>query len=781
MSRNREIIHILLVEHNETIVKEALKSWQAQVKLTVVQTLAAAHDFLRKALPHLVLVDSLLPDGKGIDLLPITQRGSGCPVVIMGSHGDETAAVTALKAGAIDYVVKSSAIRVNIASIVENTLQEWRQLAEHKQAQDTQRKSEAQFLSIFKSASAGIAILGVQGEILQANPMFCQLLGYSNKELLKLKLNDITHPEDRQRTQSLYADLLADRRKTIDYEKRYLKKDGSSFWGHPTVARVAGSDQTLLHFVAQIQDISERRRAEKELLTAHQQLQNIIEFLPDATFVIDREKRVTAWNRSMEEKTGIRKEDILGRGENAYSEALYGEHKPILIDLIGGSDTEKEAQYSFFEKKGKTLFAERFMPTLYGGKGGHVWLKASPLYDLEGNLVGAIESIRNITDRKLAEQELRLAHQQMQDIIEFLPDATFVIGKSKKVLAWNRAMEEMSGVNKEEMVGQEDYAYSVPFYGKRRPILIDLIGSPDLEKKAQYDFVGNRGETIFVEQYLPNLYGEKGAYVWATASQLLDQEGNPAGAIESIRDITDRKQTEEKLKEANRELDSFVYTVAHDLRSPLTPIIGYAQHLKVTYEEQLDEQALNCLMQIETQGDKMAALLEDLLSLAKVGHLERPTAPVDLDLVAQEVITGLGSLIASKEGVVLRKALPKLFVPKMLLFQVLNNLIGNAVRYADNDAGPIEVGGERSGARVSLYVRDHGPGATVEERNRIFDVFTRGAASKDIKGTGVGLAIVQKIARLYEGKAWVEDTPGGGSTFWVEMVDTPRQYPPSKA
>jgi len=651
-----------------------------------------------------------------------------------------------------------------------------RSVTQSSEANADQQKSppdRINYQSIFESATAGIAVISIKGEIIQANQSFCQLLGYSKDEILNLSLKNITHPSDYQRTENLYKELLSGRHTNIDYEKRYVRSDGSIFWGHPIVSISYDKDQTFLHFIAQVEDIDERRQTEHELIAAHQQLQNIIEFLPDATFVIDREKNVVAWNRAMEEKTGVNKEEILGRGDYAYSVAMYGERRPILIDFIDCPAQQIEAHYNYFEKKGETLFAERFMPPLNDGKGGHVWLKASPLYDSHGKLVGAIESIRDITERKIAENKLRAAHQQMQDIIDFLPDATFVIDKSKKVVAWNKAMEEMSGISKDEMIGLDNHAYSIPFYGVRRPILIDLIGSPDLIKNAQYDYVGEKGDVKYVEQYLPNLYEGKGAYVWATASSFLDKEGNFAGAIESVRDITDREQTEEKLKHSNAELDAFVYTISHDLRSPLTPIIGFAQHLQSEYGEQLGEEGLDFLRRIEGQGEKMAALFEDLLALAKVGYVERPSESVDLNELVEEIVDGILGRYVDKAITIKRKKLPRLHVPKTLMHQIFDNLVGNAVEYAGSDSGPIEIGGKRSKSLIRLYVRDHGPGIKKEEHGHIFSLFSRGSTSNNNKGAGVGLAIVQKIARLYDGRTWVEETPGGGCTFWVEMVDDP--------
>ena len=145
-------------------------------------------------------------------------------------------------------------------------------------------------------------------------------------------------------------------------------------------------------------DITKQRRAEEEMQIERQKLLDIIEFLPDATFVIDENKRVIAWNKAIEEMTDTPKEDILGKDEYAYSLPFYGEKRPILIDLIFLSEKEMEDKYAYVKREGKTLFAEVFIDNLFGGKGAYISVKASPLYDREGNLVGSIETVRDITE-----------------------------------------------------------------------------------------------------------------------------------------------------------------------------------------------------------------------------------------------------------------------------------------------------------------------------------------------------------------------------------------------
>lgn len=153
--------------------------------------------------------------------------------------------------------------------------------------------------------------------------------------------------------------------------------------------------------------------------------------------------------------------------------------------------------------------------------------------------------------RIFRENDLQAAQQQLLDIIEFFPDATFVIDRERKVIAWNRALEKMTGVPKAQMLGKGDFAYSVPFYGERRPIIIDLIGEPHPEAERLYKYVKKRPDgAAYAEVFVPSLYNGKGAHVWVTASPLMDKDGSAYGAIESIRDITDRRRAEKLFKES---------------------------------------------------------------------------------------------------------------------------------------------------------------------------------------------------------------------------------------
>jgi PAS domain S-box-containing protein len=299
-------------------------------------------------------------------------------------------------------------------------------------------------------------------------------------------------------------------------------------------------------------------------------------------------------------------------------------------------------------------------------------------------------------------------------------------------------------------------------------------GQPHGPEECRLMLVSQRAEGVHLDCEL--LWRADGtsfpAEVW---SHPIRRAAAIIGAVVTFLDISERKEAEARSEEAYRELNAFVYTVSHDLRTPLTAIIGYSEFLQDHYADRGDENVRGALMEIQSQGERMTAMMEDLLDLAKVGRIELPEEPVDTDGIVNAVLRDMAEQVAGIEVSLQKKSLPTARIPETLLTQIFANLIGNAVRYAGKEGGPIEIGGMRKDRKIRYFVRDHGPGVLESERERIFDVFQRGSVGKKSSGTGIGLATVGKIARNHGGQAWVEETPGGGATFWVEMVDERRQ------
>ncbi|BCR03130.1 hypothetical protein DESUT3_01990 [Desulfuromonas versatilis] len=485
---------ILLVEderiHAE-LLRRALLSRFPDLQLHHAQTLGEARAILGQSAPELAIVDLELPDGRGTDLLAEVSGSFTLPVLIMTGQGDEAVAVEAIKAGALEYVVKSAATLADMPRIVERALREWRNIAERRRAEHALKESEQRFRSVFEFAPAGMAIVSNQGRVLQVNPAFCRLSGYSEAECLEKHVLEVTHPDDREGSRRLYEELRSGKLNHFDCEKRYLCKDGTVLWGRATVAGVYREDGDLAYCVAMVMNIDEH------------------------------------------------------------------------------------------------------------------------------------------------------------------------------------------------------------------------------------------------------------------------------------------KQAEAKLQEAYRELDTFVSTVSHDLRLPLTPIIGYADFLRQEYSGSLDESALQILETIAAQGRRMTRIMEDLLTLSKLDRIDAPREAVDTGLVVRDTVKDLSEAIKAAGTTVAIAPLPAVFVPESFLHQVFSNLIGNAVNYAGRYSSLIEVGCESGEQSLRYFVRDRGPGIPESDLEKVFDQFYRCGDSAGTSGTGLGLAIVAKIARKFGGRAWAEQTPGGGATFWVEFPREP--------
>jgi PAS domain S-box-containing protein len=381
------------------------------------------------------------------------------------------------------------------------------------------------------------------------------------------------------------------------------------------------------------------------------------------------------------------------------------------------------------------------------------------LADMPRIIARALREWEHIRDRTQTQAALRQKRKKYQDLVETVNDWVWEIDSRGVYTYASPNVRDLLGYAPEEVIGKTPFELMPLAEAERVAEVFQDIAKRQVPFRAMENTNRHKnGHQVVLETSGVPFFGEDGAFL---------------GYRGVDRDITERKLFQEKLKEANRQLAAFAHTVSHDLRIPLTAIIGFAELLWEQYREVLDHRGQEMLGAIHRQGERMLALMEDLLALAKVGHLERPAEAVKTGEVVRAVLEELASRSADAGLRVQSGELPSVHVPQTLLSQVFENLIGNALHYAGRDGGPIEIGGEQRGERIRFHVRDHGPGIPEKERRHVFEAFYRGSTGKQVLGTGIGLAIVQKIARLYDGRAWVEETPGGGSTFWVELADTP--------
>jgi PAS domain S-box-containing protein len=413
---------------------------------------------------------------------------------------------------------------------------------------------------------------------------------------------------------------------------------------------------------------------------------------------------------------------------------------------------------------------------------------ASPSRSEAGIIISYEGIASDITERKQAEEALKESQQQFSDIINFLPDATFVIDEEGKVIAWNRAMEEMTGAKAEDILGKSDYEYSVPFYGIRRPILIDLTLGFDKECEKKYDFVKRKGNVLLaaadaIVRGVPRA-------LWGKAVPLYDSRGNVIGAIESIRDITVHKQAQEALQKAhdeleikvrertaeleatNKELESFAYSISHDLRAPLRAIDGFSRMLIVKMAGRLNDDEKRRFEVIRENTRMMGRLIDDLLSFSRLGRQSMAFSTINMPELINQVWEELLAVNPHRKISVKIGTLPAAFGDVSLIRQVLVNILSNAVKFTRKKQNAvIEIDGKIEGSEALYIIRDNGAGFDMNYAQKLFCVFQRLHSQDEYEGTGAGLAIVQRIIQRHSGRVWAEGTVDKGATFYFTLPD----------
>jgi len=443
---------------------------------------------------------------------------------------------------------------VSAALYLSRTMTIAREESKRRQIEFALQQSESKYRQLVELAQEGIWVIDTRGDTTFVNPRMAKMLGYTTEEMLGRPPQSFMHGQSAEICMSLLE--LCKQGVIEEYDFELVRKDGVPIHAHVAVCPII-DDGNYTGALAVVVDITKRKGAEEALKESQQQLADIIDFLPDATFVIDKEAKVIAWNRAIEEMLGVSKAEMLGKGGYEYAVPFHGEKRPILINLVLEPSDEVETKYLSIERKGGVLAGMSYIPDIRGCE-AYFSGTAGALYDSRGNVVGAIESIRDVTRQKYAEDALLESQQRLADIIDFLPDATLVIDREGKIIAWNRAIEEMTGVSKKDMMGKGNYACTVPFYGYGRPHLLDLIDIPDNEIKSCYQHVTKKGPILSAETHVPCLYGGAGAYVFCTGAPLFDAQGNRIGAIESIRDITEQRLAQEALRRSEEKYRELV-------------------------------------------------------------------------------------------------------------------------------------------------------------------------------------------------------------------------------
>jgi PAS domain S-box-containing protein len=389
---------------------------------------------------------------------------------------------------------------------------------------------------------------------------------------------------------------------------------------------------------------------------------------------------------------------------------------------------------------------------------------------------------RDSTAQKKAEEALKKSERRLADIIDFLPDATCVFDVRGKVITWNRAMEEMTGVSKNDMLGQGDRAHTIPFYGERRKCLLDLIDGSDKDIEAKYQHVRREGSIIHGEAFAPTLYGGRGAHIRMTGTPLCDTDGNRVGAIESIRDITRSKVIEDQLRQANKmeALGTLAAGIAHDFNNILGGMIGYTE-MSLLHIGTGNVLLIRYLEQIKRGIHRATDLVKQILTFSR--QKDQEMRPVRVTPLLEETLKLIQAAIPSSIEIIYTVAANRdlILADPTSIHRILMNLCSNAAHAMREKGGILRIeivnlyldednkiaADVKAGWHLRMTVGDNGQGIDAAIIDRIFDPFF--TTKKTGEGTGLGLAVVHGIVKNLGGAIIARSSPEEETVFEIYL------------
>ncbi len=548
-----------------------------------------------------------------------------------------------------------------------------------------------------------------------------------------------------------------------------------------------------------VKDAWERMRMEEDLATANRELMTLFRNLGTLYFSVDLQNdRLIQVSTTVREFFGVEAE-VLEAEPARWPELLPGVE---IADL-----SARLEQLS----GGRSLVLELQVPA-GGGEGRWVEASLRPQRDPKGTVIRIDGVMADISDRKRNEAELAARNQELmtlhaiseitlsatsllegyQRIIEVAAESTgFPIASIERVNREGSPFEIVASLGLPGDLGKT--GIEIPWDGSLSG-LAARTGLPqivdDITRKREYlhAFVRNAGiRTVLA---FPIVLGEQAIGVLSFAdTRVLPRDArlqrwgvslanhlatftDRLRSLEALRGEEVRYRTlAEELQRANRELESFGYTVSHDLRAPLRTMQGFAHTLLSEYGNQLDEKGRGYVQRILASGNQSELLIRDLLTYSKLSLEEIEWSPVSLDEVIQTALSQLqADLREAQARVEVQPRLPDVLGHRTTLVQVVSNLVSNALKFTERGERPVvRIRAEGRGDRVRLWIEDEGIGIPKDQRERIFRAFERGSEVQERPGTGIGLAIVRRGMERVGGRAGVDPGADRGSRFWIEL------------
>ncbi len=781
--------------------------------------------------PELIMINIDLHSSDGFEVCWFLKKNSktrDIPIIFVNMKNGIKDKVKGFKAGGADYL-DVPYLEEEVLSRVDTHLRLGRLVAASKDL-DTEacnaakassiqtmefskrlKESDERYRTVINSLSDAIHVVDTDLEIVLMNDSCAKMNDYLGveKDCIGKKLPDVYHFYTSKIIEEY--DWVLRTGKVIVTEQRLTTTDGKLV---TEVRKVpVFTDNKVSHIITVMRDVTETKEAQESLVSSHQQLMDIIDLLPEPTFVMDRDMKVIAWNRAIEDLTGSKKGSVLGEDGSTLGVPFFDVARSCLFDHGDDVSLEWESEGHRVERSGKYHFSEGLVQGLRDGKDAHLWVVASPLLNKAGESYGAIETMRDVTDRVNNERELKRHREELEVLVK---DRTCDLEQAQKIAMslmqdanmeraqTEKAMVELERTSREVRTLKQKIDEILKTTKTGMNIIdrdlnltyvnsgfIDLYGEVGERKCYDYFYKKNGPcENCYIDEVLDTkvinvherkLRGSEGAIVQVTSIPLQDESGEWVVAQLSV-DITERKKIEYQLKKAMESVEAaavakseFLANMSHEIRTPINAIKGMTE---LVLDSELDTEQRKYLTLAKESIEALMIVINDILDFSKIeaGKLEIEFTEFDIKEMISSVI-GTMSFKAAEKDIVLKLDLDKrtperLMGDPMRLRQVLINLIGNSIKFTDD--GSITVRTEMQGGKVKddrstiqFSVSDTGIGIPKDKLGTIFESFTQADSSITRKygGTGLGLSISQKLVGLMGGKIWVESEEGKGSTF----------------
>ncbi|ELZ17237.1 PAS/PAC sensor signal transduction histidine kinase [Haloterrigena salina JCM 13891] len=708
-----------------------LRDCEGDTELTVrtVESSAAVLESL--AAVDCVVTEADLGETTGLDLLrSIRDRDPKFPVLMLTGAGSEALASRAISAGITDYVPRGDGTEnaVDVSDRIEAAVDQYRSEL------DARRTYAA-----LETAQEGISLLDENGKFTYVNQVYADNYGYDREEMLGRHW-EILYPADE--TDQVHEEILPEVHEEGHWRGQTtgLRADGTTFPEQHSLTEIEDGG-----LVCVVRDISERKERKRDL----ELFRTLLDHSTDSVFVFDPETGTPLdVNDTACRELGYSREELLDRSVIDFEAEFTGrdDWRSFVDDLRADGQTTFDGVH---RRRDGATFPVEVNATYVELDRGYV-----------------LSMARDVTERRRRERQLRESEQRYRTLAEYFPNGivTLFDHDLEYTLAAGRGFDDIP------------------------------VEPADLEGANFYDVWPAATADGLVPAVLGTLEGEERSVELSYAGRewilhavpITDERGDVFAGMTMAQDITERKEyqrrleeTIDRLEESNERLEQFAYAASHDLQEPLRMVSSYLQLIERRYADAFDEDGEEFLAYAIDGADRMREMIDALLTYSRVETRGEPLAAVDLDAVIADVREDLRLPIAESDAEVTVDSLPRVRGDSSQLRQVFQNLLSNAIEYSGDEPPRVHVSAERESAdaasaargsgRWIVSISDEGLGIDPEDQERIFEVFERLHSRGEYDGTGIGLALCQRIVERHDGEIRVDSTPGEGATFSVVL------------